>query len=126
MRRVKGLGDALVITKWSDLGQGEHPQDERSRRHLSVDQILGGEVHLVPASGENSPRCDFERGHGKNFAVLTDELADVLETGKYKEDFEDEMDRCHKPWPSQPLRDADVWVRRPGWPGCVDFGDAET
>lgn len=83
-----GRGKALVMTKWIHLGRGEHMDDQQWRRHLYDPQESVFGSRFVPASSEDSRSCGFETGYWKPQASLTDEMADILETGSFLKSFE--------------------------------------
>lgn len=75
-----GRGRAVVITKWLNLGRGRDPEDECWKRHLHSFEIGRAKGSLIQSVAEDdSAGRKFEAGYCKPYAVLTDELAGVLE-----------------------------------------------
>lgn len=76
-----GRSNALVITKWSNLGRGDHPSDQRWRRHLYDYRALGARSL---ASRFVCSKGDFRKPQ----AELTKQIAAILETDSFLKTFE--------------------------------------
>lgn len=68
--------NALVVSKWLDLGDGLDPQAETWRRHARpAGRVRSARVDIE----QTSLMRDFERAHGKSLAQLTSENRRIID-----------------------------------------------